>query len=266
MRSARTSRMRALVWRRVGDDAGLRAGQRDRLVAEVVDRHRAQRAARSARRWRAACPSRAGRGSARPPRPSRSARRSSCRAPTARRPRGGPARGRATIRRAARLRRSASATEVPPNFMTTVLRCSQAPPSRPASGAAERDLVGVLEVGADRQAGGEAGDRDVGRALAERRRRCGARSPRRSSSGWWRARPRGRRLGLDARVELGDLQVLGLDAVDRRQRAAEHVVAAAVLVRALDRDHVAGLLDDADQRRRRGARPGRSCSAGPRRG
>ena len=58
-----------------------------------------------------------------------------------------------------------------------------------------------------------------------------------------------RRVGaLDARVELGDLEVLRLDAVDRRERAAEHVVAAAVLVRALDRDHVAGLLDDADQR------------------
>ena len=54
---------------------------------------------------------------------------------------------------------------------------------------------------------------------------------------------------VDARVELGDLQVLGIDAVDRRQRAAEHVVAAAELVRALDRDDVAGLLDDADQRR-----------------
>ena len=33
-----------LAVRRVGDDAGLRAGERDRLVAEVVDRHRAQRA------------------------------------------------------------------------------------------------------------------------------------------------------------------------------------------------------------------------------
>ena len=42
MRSARTSRMRALVWLRVGDDAGLRAGQADRPLAEVVDRHRAQ--------------------------------------------------------------------------------------------------------------------------------------------------------------------------------------------------------------------------------
>ena len=34
--------------------------------------------------------------------------------------------------------------------------------------AAERDLVGVLEVAADRQPGGEARDRDVGRALVQR--------------------------------------------------------------------------------------------------
>ena len=52
---------------------------------------------------------------------------------------------------------------------------------------------------------------------------------------------------LDALVQLGDPQVLGIDPVDRRQGAAEHVVAAPVLVRALDRDHVAGLLDDTDQ-------------------
>ena len=52
---------------------------------------------------------------------------------------------------------------------------------------------------------------------------------------------------LDARVELGDLQVLGVDAVDRRQRPTEDVVAAPELVRALDRDHIRGLLDDTDQ-------------------
>ena len=50
----------------------------------------------------------------------------------------------------------------------------------------------------------------------------------------------------DAAVELGDAQVVGVDAVDRRERAAEHVVAAAELVHALERDHVGGLLDDAD--------------------
>ena len=42
-RCARSSTIRALPWRRVGDDAGLRAGERDGLVAEVVDRHREER-------------------------------------------------------------------------------------------------------------------------------------------------------------------------------------------------------------------------------
>ena len=43
-------------------------------------------------------------------------------------------------------------------------------------------------------------------------------------------------------------QVLRLDAVERRQRAAEHVVEAAVLAGALDREQVDRLLDDADDR------------------
>ena len=53
---------------------------------------------------------------------------------------------------------------------------------------------------------------------------------------------------LDPAQQLGDLQVLGVDPVDRREGAAEHVVEAAVLVGALDRDHVGGLLDHADRR------------------
>jgi hypothetical protein len=48
--------------------------------------------------------------------------------------------------------------------------------------------------------------------------------------------------------ELGDLQVLGIDAVDRREGAAQHVVEPAELVGALDGNDVAGLLDDADDR------------------
>ena len=52
----------------------------------------------------------------------------------------------------------------------------------------------------------------------------------------------------DPAQKLGDFQVLGVDAVDRRERAAEHVVEPAVFVGALDRDHVAGLLDHADRR------------------
>ena len=54
---------------------------------------------------------------------------------------------------------------------------------------------------------------------------------------------------VDPDEQLGDPQVVGIDAVDRRKRAPEHVVAAAVLVRPLDRDHVRRLFDDADHRR-----------------
>ena len=53
---------------------------------------------------------------------------------------------------------------------------------------------------------------------------------------------------LDPAQQLGDLQVLGVDPVDRREGAAEHVVEAAVFVGALDRDHVGRLLDHADRR------------------
>ena len=53
--------------------------------------------------------------------------------------------------------------------------------------AAEGDLVRVLEVGADRQAAGQSGDRHL---AAQAARRCGERSPRRSWSGSSRARPR----------------------------------------------------------------------------
>ena len=46
--------------------------------------------------------------------------------------------------------------------------------------------------------------------------------------------------------QLGDVKVLRVHAVDRGQRAAEHVVAAVELPGALDRDHVARLLHHTD--------------------
>ena len=49
----------------------------------------------------------------------------------------------------------------------------------------------------------------------------------------------------DAREQLLDAQLLGSDALDRRDRALQHVVAALELTGALDRDDVARLLDDA---------------------
>src|SRR4051812_29785258 len=109
----------------------------------------------------------------------------------------------------------------------------------------ERDLVRVLEVGADGQPGREPRDHDLGRALAHR---VGKVEGGRLAGG---GRVCGHHdlahtAGLDAVEQLSDAQVLGVDAVDRRQRPAKDVVAAAELVRALDRDHVARLLDDAD--------------------
>ena len=104
----------------VGDDAGLRAGQRQRLVAEVVDRHRAQRAG-DPLAGRAACPSRARSGSGETS--SAIAISSSVVLPRAERTATTrwPASRLATMRRAACLMRSASATEVPPNFITMML-------------------------------------------------------------------------------------------------------------------------------------------------
>src|SRR5215210_3341152 len=112
----------------------------------------------------------------------------------------------------------------------------------------ERDLVGVLEVAAHREPGGQPRDGDAGRARAQPLRdvQRGRLAGRRGVGGEDDLAHLG---ALDARVELRDLEVARLDAVDRRERAAQHVVAPAVLVGALDRDHVARLLDDADQRR-----------------
>src|SRR4029077_21136055 len=55
-------------------------------------------------------------------------------------------------------------------------------------------------------------------------------------------------VALDAMHQLVDAEMLGLDAVERRERAAQHVVEAAILRRPLERDEVDRLLDDADER------------------
>jgi len=84
-----------------------------------------------------------------------------------------PASRLAATRCAARLMRSASATDVPPNFMTTVpdmaIKGNRGGSGQRATAGerlAERHLVGVLEVGADRQPAGQARDRDLGGAPA----------------------------------------------------------------------------------------------------
>ena len=50
----------------------------------------------------------------------------------------------------------------------------------------------------------------------------------------------------DAREQALDLQVVRADALQRRQRAHQHVIHALELARLLDRRHVLRLFDDAD--------------------
>ena len=111
--------------------------------------------------------------------------------------------------------------------------------------AAERDLVGVLEVAADGKAAREPRHPH---AVAQPAARGTTRSLRPSSSGSSRGRPRRRRSRSTRCMSSSMRRSLGLDAVERRERAAEHVVEPAVLRRPLERDEVDGLLDDADRR------------------
>ena len=103
----------------VRDDPGLRAGERDRVVAEVGDRHCHERAGDPLADRDRACRARAAWAAARP----RGEREQLVRVrpiaeqtPTTRAPRLFAA----TIRSATRRIFSGSATDVPPNFMTTV--------------------------------------------------------------------------------------------------------------------------------------------------
>ena len=156
---------------------------------------------------------------------------------------------------------SVSPTEVPPNFITT-----RSGPRRAASAV---DLGNRFEMrrrhcyisrrpeSARPSVTSSAYSRSppTGSPLARRvtrtrsrRRSCEVR--RRRLAG--RVRVRGEddldhSVALDAVHELVDPQVLGLDAVERRERAAEHVVEAAELRRPLERDDVDRLLDDADR-------------------
>src|SRR5262249_43368567 len=57
------------------------------------------------------------------------------------------------------------------------------------------------------------------------------------------------RLALETGQELAHLQVLGPDAVERRERSEQHVVAAAELARLLQREQVVRLLHDAEDAR-----------------
>ena len=109
---------------------------------------------------------------------------------------------------------------------------------------AESDLVGVLQVAAHGQPAREPGHGDaVAQPVGEIGSRRLAGHVRVGGEHDLRDLP-----VCDPAQQLTDPQVLGLDSVEGRKRAAEHVVEAAVLVRALERDDVHGLLDDAHDR------------------
>ena len=98
-----------------------------------------------------------------------------------------------------------------------------------------------IRVAADRQAARQGVTPHRVRS-ARRGRRL---SPRPSCSGWSRARPR-RAVRRHAANSSSIRRSAGLDAVERRQCAAEDVVEAAVLARPLHRHDVHRLLDHAD--------------------
>jgi predicted enzyme related to lactoylglutathione lyase len=110
--------------------------------------------------------------------------------------------------------------------------------------SAQRHFVRVLQVAADRKSAGESRNANASaQSVREVRGRRLARHVRvRREHDLLHAVP------LDAPDQLVDAQVLGIDAVDRGERAAEDVVQATKLARSLDRDQVDRLLDDADQR------------------
>ena len=119
-------------------------------------------------------------------------------------------------------------------------------PVAAASGerASECHFVGVLEIAAHGKPARESGHDDpVAEAVREVRGR--------SLSRHGRVRRQHDLLDTiraDAVEETFDPQVAGLDAVERRERAAEDVVEAAILVSPLEREHIDWLLDHADDR------------------
>src|SRR5690606_1905294 len=110
-------------------------------------------------------------------------------------------------------------------------------------GPPQRQLVGVLEVAAHRQAA-----RDPGDPHAERLEQPAEVHGRRLALevGVGAQDDLGDALPLDAVEQLPHPQLVGADPLDRADRPLQHVVPAVELAGLLDRHQVAGLLDHAD--------------------
>ena len=111
--------------------------------------------------------------------------------------------------------------------------------------ARQRHVIGVLEVAAHGQAARQARDADAQRRqqAADVHRRRLALEVRVRRHDHFRDRA-----VAQAREQLVDLEILRADAVHRRDHAVQHVVQPVEAARALDRQDVQRLLDDADRR------------------
>ena len=117
-------------------------------------------------------------------------------------------------------------------------------PSR-LDGAAQRDLVGVLELAAHRQAARQTRDLDVERL--DEAREIGGRGLA-LDVGVGGDEDLGDVLAAEASHELADVQLVGTLALHGVDHAAQHVVDALEGARTLDGAHVAGLGHHADAR------------------
>ena len=113
-------------------------------------------------------------------------------------------------------------------------------------GAAQGQLVGVLDLVAHAHAARQDGDFDVGvRGQAAKNVEVGGVALHRRAQGQdYLLHP----TLTHALLQAIDLDVTGADAVHGRNEAAQHVVQAMVLVGVLDAHHVLDVLDDADGR------------------
>src|SRR5947209_2437391 len=130
-------------------------------------------------------------------------------------------------------------------FMRRTIDASDLECATPLESTAEGDLVGVLEVATDRQAAGETSDAQPHRLDQPGEVRRGRLTLEVGVSGDDQLRD----IACEARHQLADAQVVRTDTLNGRDRAAQHVVAATELTRALDSDDVLGLFDHADDRR-----------------
>ena len=129
-------------------------------------------------------------------------------------------------------------------------------------GPAEGELVGVLEVAADGEAAGDAGDLEPERLEQPAEVHRGGLA---LDVGVGAEDDLLDALGVEAGEQLLDPQLVGPDALDGADGALEHVVATLELAGLLDGDDVAGLLDHADDACSRGVSRSRSRTGRPRR-